>query len=136
MKIRVEYSESIQISEGLWRKVGLNPENEPGESLTDDELYQYAKKKVQQWHREAAPGAFVSVNPEYASQLYNGSGIAQQTIQPTIIDRSIERLEILIDDCKTMAELNKVRANNLDKIKSTKSLTDLCEKRFAELINT
>lgn len=56
MKIKVEYSESIQVAEGLWRKIGIEIEKdnviESVKHHQADELHTSAKQYVQNWHKE------------------------------------------------------------------------------------
>ena len=51
----------------------------------------------------------------------------------SVIDRSIERLEILIDDCKTVEELAKVADAHSLKINATPSLSKLTANKLEEL---
>lgn len=59
MKIKVEYSESIQITEGLWRKIGIEIEDADSDHReialpkeTAQVLHNQAKEYVQRWHKE------------------------------------------------------------------------------------
>lgn len=127
MKIKVEYSESIQVSEGLWRKIGIEIENEilansPGESQVED-THKAAKEYVQRWHKEAQP----------AGNLYPDGVISALNPHNSVIDRSIERLEILIDDAKTVEELNKVHYDNAEKIHLNESLINCLKNKMEEL---
>lgn len=60
MKIKIEYSESIQITEGLWRKIGIELEDE-GVIAWSDALHEKAKEYVDKWHKEANPDRQISM---------------------------------------------------------------------------
>lgn len=66
MKIKVEYSESIQVAEGLWRKIGVEVEGD--EKSAPDALHLEAKLAVQRWHREDAVPSDYSNNPSKSDQ--------------------------------------------------------------------
>jgi len=52
----------------------------------------------------------------------------------SVIDRSIERLEIMIDDCKTIDDLVQVSSQN-PKIFDNKTLTDLYAHKVSQIRN-
>lgn len=136
MKIRVSHSESIQVSDGHWVKdeidVELNNEfdGQFSETTIDKNIDTYSshlRKKiveiVKKWHSE---------------DPFSGNPIAQVSASippsPPIIDRSIERLEIMIDDCKTKEELLGVYEQYNGKIETNTVLHDMyCTK--LEILN-
>lgn len=143
MKIKVEYSESIQVSEGLWRKWDLSVEvdeqvdghfpeypNVP-ESIKNNSqhLKDQIEEHVKRWHKEAQPQTSSDLSfPRTVGGLSN-----YITPSPSIIDRSIERLEILIDDCKTKSDLYRIEDEYGAKIHSTQSLSTLFKSKLEEL---
>ncbi len=138
MKIRVAHSESIQVSEVHWIKDELDveintefdgqfPEPDIKSSIENNsnKLREQLKEIVQKWHSNGV-----------AQPNYNGQPLTTQTTQPTVIDRSIERLEIIIDDCKTKEELNEIGIKNGATIDKTPSLISLFTKKQQELYKT
>lgn len=126
MKIRVGHSESILVAEGHWVKdvidVEINTEVD-GQfpeypdfkaSLYNNSqiLHDQLKEIVKKWHSmENKP----TINPNWDHNIPKNN----------VVDRSIERLEILIDDCKTVEEMQKVWKDNKDKIIITTSLNEM-----------
>ena len=133
MKITVEYSESIQIAEGLWRKIGLVIEDDVrGAGISDMEvLHTQAKETVQRWHQEGGVGS--GQLPAYSAHGETYVSPTAKHVPPPVIDRSIERLEILIDDCKTKEELGEVYRVNWNKIIDNESVKKSYHNKLEEL---
>lgn len=125
MKIKVEYSESIQVAEGLWRKIGVEIENEilanfPGESQIED-THKAAKDYVQRWHKEAQP----VTNPNWD----------HNTPLPVVQRENISegaRIELLILDINS-CESVKVLESYKIMVKSNQALQDAYNKKMDEL---
>ncbi len=99
MKIKVEYSESIQISEGLWRKIGIEMESDDALVFADpDTLHREAKEYVQKWHQEGGVGS---------GQL----AVTNQSAPPIIqvekesYDKRVNTMLEDIKNCTTVEEL-------------------------------
>lgn len=136
MKISVEYSESIEVAPGLWRKIGIviNGDEYPGNTVNHADaqnLHGLAKEYVQKWHQEGGVGS-----GQLTGSIYGGSTQFAEAPKPhnSVIDRSIERLEIMIDDCKTKSDLDKIRSGYGIKIASTPSLSELFAKKMEEIL--
>ena len=140
MKIKVEYSESIQITEGLWRKWGIELDmdhetdslEDNGKILSVDEttesLHNAAKTYVQRWHKEDATE---QMSP-HINSTFALSEAVQKNTHNSVIDRSIERLEILIDDCKTTDDLVDLIQRN-PRISNVEALSSQWQKKLEEL---
>src|ERR1043165_2044151 len=100
MKVSTEYSESIQVAPDVWRKHSIIIHEEDGETLDPDEMKKLAVNYVRKWHEEHKPNGAVNPNWDH------------KPAETKVIDRSIERLEILIDDAKTVEELSDVYVRN------------------------
>lgn len=122
MKIKVEYSESIQVEERVWRKWGCEIEQESDTTETADILKAVINEKVLRWHKESQPEMTTKSWLEPILNPHN-----------SVIDRSIERLEILIDDCKTKSDLYRIEDEYGAKIHSTQSLSTLFKSKLEEL---
>src|SRR5690348_9365999 len=101
MKISVEYSESIQVSEGCWRKIGVSFESDtetdslhPSGTVSSSgeitqHLHNQAKDYVKKWHQEEYPMTTKSMLEPI---------VAQAT---PVINREAERVQILIENAST-----------------------------------
>ena len=85
----------------------------------------------QKWHQEGGVGS-----GQLTGSIYGGSTQFAEAPKPhnSVIDRSIERLEIMIDDCKTKSDLDKIRSGYGIKIASTPSLSELFAKKMEEIL--
>lgn len=127
MKIdRITYSESIEVMEKKWIKTGAEGQ------LTDDEDPAQAMADLKIFVREAIKKDYEDLqllknqwNPNWDHHL--------PSKELPVIDRSIERLEILIDDCKTVEELGKIYAAHYEKLLSNESLSILYNNKFGEI---
>jgi len=98
---RIKISKEFHaMGSGLWLSVEMPiapGENEISEFIKGDTILNNAFAAIN-------PGATIHVNPEYSSHLENRFNVAQP--QP-VINREKERVEILIDNAKDVAELVK-----------------------------
>lgn len=102
MKIKVEYSESIQIAEGLWRKIGVEIEDGDDENgrIHDAEkysqtLHNQAKEYVQRWHKEDQMTTKSWLEP-----------IVSQPITEMQVDRPLSNtIEALIKDIQSCNDI-------------------------------
>lgn len=125
MKIdRISYSESIEVYAGKWIKVGMEAELFDGDII--ESSYASLKKLVSD--------QFATNSTELSFPRKGAGGLENYiTPSPSIIDRSIERLEILIDDCKTKSDLYRIEDEYGAKIHSTQSLSTLFKSKLEEL---
>ena len=95
MKIKVEYSESIEVQPGLWRKWGMHVDDESDDINASENIRHALKERVTRWHKEDNGGEhFV---------LANGNPFATP---PTTINREAERVQIAIENAKTRDDLS------------------------------
>lgn len=126
MKIKVEYSESIQVIEGLWRKCGIEIENNPSEFGGDPDpqlLHNQAKEYVQRWHKEAQP---VSANPNWD----HNTPIPVVQRENISEGARIELLTLDINSCESVKVLESYKIM----VKSNQALQDAYDKKMNELI--
>lgn len=128
MKIKVEYSESIQVAEGLWRKIGIEIEDgdSPMTIINDEEkfaqqLHNQAKEYVQRWHKEANP---------YASPVATDYNTGEQ-VQITKEERITGSLELDIKSCKDLKILETYRLI----VRNRPDLKEIYDEKLLELQN-
>lgn len=86
----------------------------PGETMEQalDEL----DERLNAWHRKRYPHLYqepVSIVSQWQHQESNPSTTTTYSGgQPTIIDLSVERLEIAIDNCQSIEELDQLKQDN------------------------
>ncbi len=127
MKIKVEYSESIQVAEGLWRKIGIEIENEHSATLPDpiDILHNEAKAYVQRWHKEDRYHIDESIKAE--------SSYSQPGITPIIDPKqsATERMLSAINSCTEVKTLESFKLL----VKSKPEFQAVYDKKMEELTN-
>lgn len=130
MKIKVEYSESIMVSEGLWRKIGIEMESADSVVIDPQSLHNQAKEYVKKWHQEEAP-----------ISIYGGSTQFAEIQKPhnSVIDRSIERqlsntVEALIKDIESCQDIKVLDSYRLLASKN-EGILPVWEKKMKELID-
>lgn len=81
----------------------------PGETMEQalDEL----DERLNAWHRKRYPHLY---QDDYgvSNPLAGPISYTKESITPPIIDKSIERLEIAIDNCQTLEELDQLKKDN------------------------
>lgn len=138
MKIKVEYSESIQIAEGLWRKIGIEIDDEiqPFSSEHNPEglsqlLHNQAKEYVQRWHKEAQHDhlfykePIAAVTMEVANnRIFMGQKPHNSVIEDTPVD-----LEKEIMSCSSLKVLESYKFI----VRGKEELQKIYDEKFAEL---
>lgn len=140
MKITVEYSESIEVVPGLWRKVGIAIDNEVGEDFdqsgrlfTKEEiaqsLHNQAKEYVQRWHKEDR--YYIDESVSYETK-YSQPGLTPiVNSQPPVIqvDRPEVSMENEIRSCQSVKVLESYKFI----VKNNTGLQKIYDEKFAEL---
>ena len=128
MKIdKIIFMETIPTGSFANVKMGLEIQ------LTEGDLVEDAYRKAKSIVNETFHRLYNNVESGFISPDYNGQPIAQKP-HNSVIDRSIERLEIMIDDCKTIDDLVQVSSQN-PKIFDNKTLTDLYAHKVSQIRN-
>ena len=110
MKIeKVTYQKTYSIGPYLTDRIGLEASVDEGESAAD--VLDNLRGKADEWHKSEHPHLYQDdygiSNPPTGPVSYT-----KESIIPPIIDKSIERLEIAIDNCRDLEELDKLKADN------------------------
>ena len=102
MKIKVEYSESIQIAEGLWRKISVELEDDQYNNNPEraQNVHNQAKEYVQKWHQEGGVGS---------GQLPEVKGAPVIQVEKESYDKRVNAILADINNCKTVEELKTYR---------------------------
>ena len=132
MKISVEYSESIEVAPGLWRKIGVNFQSDTetdaihpsGKLSSADEMTQHlhnqAKEYVQKWHQEGAVGS---------GQLA-ASPAPEIQVEKDGLRNTINALSEDIMSCKDLKTIDSYRLV----VKQKPELEEVFNKRRAEIV--
>ena len=105
-------------------RLGVEATLDPGEDTS--EAFRQAKEKVNQSYKRLFGSGVDYESFAPPPMEYNGTALPETYPKTTpVIDRSIERLEILIDDCKTKEELLGVYESHNGKIETTPSLQNI-----------
>jgi hypothetical protein len=107
MKIdRINYTHTYQIGLTQWQKIGLEA------SIDDTEDPKECLSKLEQeahdFHRKSNPSLYKNGNEALVDGFipvdFDGGGFFKQ---PKVINRLYERLEMMIENCTTLEELEK-----------------------------
>ncbi len=124
MKIKVEYSESIQVAEGLWRKIGIEIED-ADPPISADALHETAKNYIQRWHQESRYRIDESIKAE--------SNYSQPGVTPFIDPKqsATERMLSAINSCTEVKTLESFKLL----VKSNAEFQAAYNKKMEELTN-
>ena len=102
MKVSTEYSESIEVMPGLWRKHGITIQQEEGETLDPDEMNKLAVNYVRKWHEEHKTSGAVNPNWDHGT-------IPVKQIEKQSYDQRVNAMLADISACTTIEELKTYR---------------------------
>lgn len=115
MKIeKVTYQKTFVTGPYMNEKIGFEVQLDDGD--TDHSALDYCKDSAEMWHRKNNPHLYqdsVNAISQWQSQDHKQDVITTYASnQPIIIDKSIERLEVAIDNCQSIEELDQLKKDN------------------------
>lgn len=123
---RISFSKTFPTGPYMNEKIGVEIQVEEGDDI--HQVMYCARLNVDEWFKKYNPHLFEKSDAPIESELpkVNG-GIAQanprgnhfgldKSAAIPVINREIERMQILIDNCETVADLEKIRVDVPDKL--------------------